>query len=77
MLIIKALYGLHGSGKSWATKLGAILRKEGWEISKADPKAWMRHNKDLNLCEYIGSHVDDLVVAAQDPEAFFAALREK
>ena len=29
VLVIEALCGLHGSGKSWATKLGAILKKEG------------------------------------------------
>ena len=39
MLIIKALHGIHSSGKDWATKFGAIMAKEGWKISKADPCA--------------------------------------
>ena len=33
MLIIKALCGMHSSGKDWATKFGAIMAKEGWTIS--------------------------------------------
>ena len=58
MLVIKALHGLHESGKNWATKFGAIMKEEGWEISKADPKAWMKRLDDH--CEHVGSCVDDL-----------------
>ena len=51
------------------------MKKEGWEVSKADPKVWMKRNG--NHCEYVGSYVDDLIVAAKAPKAFFDALREK
>ena len=44
VLVIKALCGHLESGKNWATKFGAIKKKEGWEISKADPKVWMKCN---------------------------------
>ena len=56
MLIIKALCGIPESGKNWATKFGAIMREEGWEVSKADPKVWMKRNGDHY--EHVGSHVD-------------------
>ena len=75
MLVIKALHGIPESGKNWATKFGAIMKEEGWEISKADPKAWMKRNG--NHYECVGSCVDDLIAAAADPQAFFDCLREK
>ena len=50
------------------------MAKEGWKISKADPKVWMRRNGDVH--EHVGSCVDDLIVAAKDPKAFFASLRD-
>ena len=59
MLIIKALRGIHSSGKDWATKFGAIMAKEGCKISKADPKVCMRRNGDIY--EHLGSYVDDLI----------------
>ena len=65
----------HVSLGPWATKFGAIMKEEGWEISKADPKVWMK--RDGDHYEYVGSHVDDLIVAATDPQAFFDCLREK
>ena len=34
----------------------------------------MRRNGDV--CECVGSYVDDLIVAAKDPKAFFASLHD-
>ena len=45
---------LANTGHAWATKFGAIMAKEGWKISKADPKVWMRRNGDVY--EYVGSY---------------------
>ena len=74
MVIIKALYGLPTSGKMWAEKISAILRTEGWEPSRADDRIWMRRVEDHY--EYIGVYVDDLIVAAADPQQIFETLKE-
>ena len=50
VLVIKALCGHFESGKNWATKFGATMKEEGWEISKADPKVWMKRNGDHHKC---------------------------
>ena len=48
MLIIhKALYGLKSSGLRWHEKFSDTLRDMGFEISKADPDVWMRHNGEV------------------------------
>ena len=56
------------------TSESAFWTKEGWKISKADPKVWMRRNG--HICEHVGSCGDDLIVAAKNPKAFFASLRD-
>ena len=58
MVVVKALYGIAGSGKQWAEHLTAILRAEGWELCYADHDVWMRRNG--NIYEYIGTYVDHL-----------------
>ena len=45
MVVVKALYGIPGSGKQWAERFAAILRQEGWVPCHADHDVWMKaHN---------------------------------
>ena len=47
----------------------------GYFLSKADPDVWMRQNGDAY--EYIAVYVDDLAIAAKDPEAVTNELIKK
>ena len=67
LVIDKALYGLKSSGLRWHQRLVDVLRDMGFPMSKADPDVWMRQNK--NIWEYIAVYVDDLAIAAKDPES--------
>ena len=75
LIILKALYGLRGSGKYWHEHLSRILREMGFLPCKADPDVWMRKMRDHY--EYIGTYVDDLELASKDPLAIITTLREK
>lgn len=75
LIILKALYGLRGSGKYWHEHLARILLEMGFFPCKADPDVWMRAMKDHY--EYIGTYVDDLEMASKDPLAIVTTLRKK
>ena len=66
MLIYKALYGLRSSGARWHDRFADTLRDMDFVPSKADSDVWMRRNGDVY--EYITVYVDDLAIAAKDPQ---------
>jgi Reverse transcriptase (RNA-dependent DNA polymerase) len=74
MVVLKALYGLQSSGKSWHDLLFDTLIKMGFKPSKADPDIWMRDNGECY--EYLCSYVDDLTAIMKDPQAFFDELEK-
>ena len=45
--------------------------------SKADPDVWMRPEPGGTCYEYIAVYVDDLAIAAKDPQAFCNELKKK
>ena len=47
----------------------------GFESCKAEPDIWMRKNG--NLYEYIAVYVDDLAIAAKEPQSITNILSEK
>ena len=65
MKMIKAQYGLKGSGKAWHDKLFDVLLGFGFKPSKAEPDIWMRDCGDHY--EYIACYVDDLLIASRKP----------
>ena len=73
----KALYGLKSSGKRWAETLHDILKDMNFTPSRADQCIWLKKNKKLNIYEYIAVYVDDLCIAAQDPEKIINVLKSK
>jgi Reverse transcriptase (RNA-dependent DNA polymerase) len=75
LVINKALYGLRTSGLRWHERFADILRNIGFFQSRGEPDIWMRKND--NIYEYIGVYVDDLAIAAIDPESIVNALKEK
>jgi hypothetical protein len=75
MVTFKALYGLRTSGFRWHECFADCLHDMGFEPFKSEPGIWMRKNR--NVYEYIAVYVDDLAIAAKDPESFVAILSDK
>ena len=54
-----------------------ILQELNFKPSKADPDVWMRPEPGGTCYEYIAVYVDDLAIAAKDPQAFCNELKKK
>ena len=77
LIMIKALYGTRSGGARWHDRLFDILQELKFKPSKADPDVWMRPEPGGTCYEYIAVYVDDLAVAAKDPQSFCNELKEK
>jgi hypothetical protein len=66
VLVKKALYGLAQSAKLWYSHLADTLRELGYTPTLQDKCAFVR-NKG-GVVSYVGTHVDDLLMAAKSPE---------
>ena len=77
LIMIKALHGTHSGGARWHDRLSDILQELKFKPSKADPDVWMRPEPGGTCYEYIAVYVDDLAIAAKDPQAFCNELKEK
>ena len=75
--MIKALYGTRYGGARWHDRLFDILQELNFKPSMADPDVWMRPEPGGTCYEYIAVYVDDLAIAAKDPQAFCNELKEK
>jgi Reverse transcriptase (RNA-dependent DNA polymerase) len=76
MLIVdKTLYGLRSSGLRWHERLADILRPMGYTPCKAEADIWMREND--RVYEYVAVYVNDLLIAAKDPEGIVKIQREE
>jgi hypothetical protein len=65
LLVLKAIYGLHQSGRCFQQLLSAILETVGCRPLKCDPAVYFRREKDAWII--IPSYVDDLFIAANVP----------
>ena len=77
LIMIKALYGTRSGGARWHDRLFDILQELKFKPSKADPDVWMRPEPGGACYEYIAVYVDDLAIAAKDPQAFCNELKKK
>jgi len=75
LIIVKALYGLRTSGLRWHERFADCLQDMGFEPSKSEPDIWMRRNGDVY--EYIAIYVDDLAIAAKDPQSIIDVFVDK
>ena len=73
LIMIKALYKTHSLGARWHDRLFDILQELKFKSSKAD---WMRPEPGGTCYEYIAVYVDDLAIAAKDPQAFCNELKK-
>ena len=77
LIMIKALYGTRSGGARWHDRLFDILQELKFKPSKADPHVWMRPEPGGTCYEYIAVYVDDLAIAAKDPQAFCHELKKR
>ena len=77
LVMVKALYGTRSGGARWHDRLFDILQELKFKPSKADPDVWMRPEQGGTCYEYIAVYVDDLAIAAKDPQAFCNELKKK
>ena len=77
LIMVKALYGTCSGGARWHDRLFDILQELKFKPSKADPDVWMRPEQGGTCYEYIAVYVDDLAIAAKDPQAFCNELKKK
>ena len=77
LIMIKALNGTRSGGARWHDRLFDILQELKFKPSKADPDAWMSPEPRGTCYEYIAVYVDDLAIAAKDPQAFCNELKKK
>ena len=77
LIMIKALYVTRSGGARWHDRLFDILQELKFKPSKADPDAWMRPEPGGTCYEYIAVYVDDLAIAAKDPQAFCNELKKR
>ena len=77
LIMIKALYGTRSGGARWHDRLFDILQELKFKPSKADPDVWMRPEPGGTCYEYIAVYVDDLAIAAKDPQAFCHELKKR
>ena len=76
LIMIKALYETHSGGARWHDRLFDTLQELKFKSSKADPDVWMRPEPGGTCYEYIAVYVDDLAIAAKDPQAFCNELKK-
>ena len=77
LIMVKALYGTRSGGARWHDRLFDILQELKFKPSKADPDVWMRPEPGGTCYEYIAVYVDDLAIAAKDPQAFCNELKQR
>ena len=77
LIMIKSLHGTRSGGARWHDRLFDILQELRFKPSKADPDVWMRPEPGGTCYEYIAVYVDDLAIAAKDPQAFCNELKKR
>ena len=77
LIMVKAQYGTRSGGARWHDRLFDILQELDFKPSKADPDVWMRPEPGGTCYEYIAVYVDDLAIAAKDPQAFCNELKKR
>ena len=77
LIMIKTLHGTRSGGARWHNRLSDILQELKFKPSKADPDVWMRPEPGGTCYEYIAVYVDDLAIAAKDPQTFCNELKKR
>ena len=79
-LIVRALYGLKGSGAAWHAHFAQHLTNLGFIPCKSDPDVWRRPatKKDgTTYYKYMLVYVDDLLAVSESPMPILKQLMEE
>ena len=77
LTMVKALYGTHSGGARWHHRLFDILQELSFKPSQVDHDVWTRPEPGGTCYEYLAVYVDDLAIAAKDPQAFYNELKKR
>ena len=81
VIIVKALYGLPGSGNAWRSTLADVLKNYlKYQPSLADPDVWYKAETKANgetYYSYILCYVDDVLIVHETPAKIMAMLESK
>ena len=77
LIMIKTLHRTRSGGARWLDRLSDILQELKFKPSKADPDVWMKPEPGGTCYEYIAVYVDDLAIAAKDPQTFCNELKKR
>ena len=72
--VVKVQYGLKSSGHQFWEMLSDILASLGFCRTRGDPDVWIRAN-GAHCYDYVGTHVDDILVICKSSEAIVDELR--
>lgn len=75
----KALNGLPTSANRWHQHLAESLRQLGFTPSRYDQDVWwyqLRKDPTSPGYDYLGTHTDDLMIVAKDPQQYMQALQK-
>ena len=78
--MVRALYGLRSSGKSFRDHLAKNLRQMGFVSCRADPDVWMKPATKADGTEYyqyVICYVDDVAAAMESPQEFMDELGKR
>ena len=75
LIMYKSIYGARSSCARFHENLAEKLLRMGFKPSKADADLWLRDMGDHY--EYIGTYVDDLLIASRNPQAIIDWMKEQ
>ena len=77
-IIVRALYGLKGSGASYRNHISNCMRHLGYEPCKADPDIWMkartRPEDSFKYYSYVLVYVDDILMISHEAMSDLAKI---
>lgn len=80
VLVVRALYGLKGSGQAWRSFLADTLKNVlGFTSSLADPDVWYKANTKADGTKYytyLLIYVDDVICIDTDPKKYIDMIGE-
>ena len=79
-IIVRALYGVPGSGKNFRLHLAGNLSAMGYRSCRADPDVWLKPSTTKSgrqYYSYILAYVDDILVLHEEPEMIMDALKKE
>jgi len=78
LLILKrALYGLKTASRSFHEFFADCLLRMGFTPTRADPDLWCCKSDDYDGCDYLATHVDDIIIAVKRPTEHMAQIEQE